>query len=252
MAKRKKTKVIRPSVIKPIIVGLLAVVIGLIICNRTLLLVRHSEYFKIKTINVDPALSFINKRGLENLKGKSIFLVDLKKVQRRLQFKYPQISQLRIVKRLPDQISVLAKQRFPFAQVHLKNRTLTLDDKGVVVSTAGSQDKKLPLVLGMTSDYKRIALGRLLEGKDVQIVLKIIKAFGVNKALSSYRLLRIDVKNLSKINVYLSDNLKVILDGNEVDQKIKVLGLVLSQGELDLKHVAYIDLRFKELTIGKK
>jgi hypothetical protein len=42
------------------------------------------------------------------------------------------------------------------------------------------------------------------------------------------------------------------LDREKIAQRIKVLGVVLSQGNLDMDHVKYVDLRFKEPIIGKK
>ncbi|MCK5081648.1 MAG: cell division protein FtsQ, partial [Candidatus Omnitrophica bacterium] len=61
-----------------------------------------------------------------------------------------------------------------------------------------------------------------------------------------------NVENLSKIQFTLSNGLVIILDRNNIDRRIKVLGVVLSQGKLDMKQVKYVDLRFKEPIIGKK
>ncbi len=62
----------------------------------------------------------------------------------------------------------------------------------------------------------------------------------------------INIENLSKIQLTLSNQLDVIIDRDKVAQKIRVLGVILAQERLDLKEVKYVDLRFKEPIIGKK
>ena len=48
------------------------------------------------------------------------------------------------------------------------------------------------------------------------------------------------------------EELKIIVDRDNIPHKMKILELVLSQAKPDFEGVQYIDLRFKEPILGKK
>lgn len=219
-------------------------------CAKIHQTLTHSPSFKVRAVDIDPSLSFINPRDLESLQGKNLLTVNLNDLQRRLAYKYPQVTQLKIVKRFPDRVLVLAKRRLPFARTVVKNRTLTLDEKGVVLASGAAQED-LALISGLPRQ-DQIDLGMPLRGEELRLALKIIGEFRADPALSAHQITRVDVANLLQIYCYLSSNIKVIVDRHEVSRKMKLLGLVLSQKDLDLGHVKYIDLRFKEPIIGRK
>ncbi|MCK5178577.1 MAG: cell division protein FtsQ/DivIB [Candidatus Omnitrophica bacterium] len=249
---RKKKSTTQPFVIKFILITLLVAGIGFGITSGLIYLFRHTEYFRIRSVIIDPSLQFINKRDLRNIVGKNIFEIDIKAIQRRLSYKYPQASELKVMKRFPNRIDVLAKQRFPFAQIRVKAHVATLDDEGVVLSTEGEADKDLPLITGIKADNRKLVRGMPFRGTDIKIALKIANLFRAEKSLSSHSIDTINVENLSKIHFTLSNDLMIILDRNNIERRIKVLGVVLSHGKLDMKQVKYVDLRFKEPIIGKK
>lgn len=251
MAKKKKSK-IQSFIIKFILITLLAAAISFAVGFGTIHVFRNNDYFKIRSVSLDSSLQFINKRDFRNLMGKNIFDIDLKAVQRRLSYKYPRASDLKIVKRFPNQIAVVAKQRFPFVQIQVDGKIIILDEKGVMLSEEEKVNKKLPLVVGVRLYRQKIVRGSMFKGTDVQIALEITKRFQAVKNLSRYSIVKIDTQNLSKILLTLSNDADVILDRNKIAQKTRILGVVLSQDQLDLKHVKYIDLRFKEPIIGKK
>lgn len=251
MAKKKKSKT-RLSVIKFIIIGLFVAGFGYVAVNKTVDRFRHADFFKIQSVVIDSSLQFINKRDLRRLMGKNIFTVDLKTTQRRLRKKYPEASKLKIVKRFPNQISISAKQRLPFAQIQIQSRTVTLDEEGIMLFLDEKRDNKLPLIAGVNTGNSKLIRGLPLKGLHIWLALKIIKLFETNESLSSYLIEEINMKNLSKIYLTLSNNLQIIIDRDRIARKIRVLGIVLSQGQLSLKDVKYVDLRFKEPIIGKK
>jgi len=251
MARKKKSKT-QPFIIKFILITLLVAGIGFGISRGLIYLFRNTEYFRIQSVIIDPSLQFINKRDLRNLISKNIFEIDLKGVQRRLSYKYPQASELKVMKHFPNQIAIVAKQRHPFAQIQNKEQIATLDEEGIILSVGKQADKNLPLIVGIRADNRRLVRGLPFSGTDIQIALKIANFFQANKSLSPYEIDTINVENLSKIYFTLSNDLQIILDRSNIAQRIRVLGVVLSQGKLDMKHVKYVDLRFKEPIIGKK
>ena len=253
MSRRKKPSIpISPTAAKTFFVILLSLTLGIFLCQRIFDYLTASEYFSIKTILIDPSLSFIDDRALANLKGKNIFMVDLREVHRHLAGRYPQVEDLRVVRQFPNQIHLQAKARYPFAQIQAGNKVLTLDEKGIVLSSSSLKNEKLPFIIVAHNSYGDYALGGALTGEDHAVGLDIIKSFKFTHALSSYNIEQIDIESLSKINVYLSNKLYVIFDANRIDEKVKILGLILAQGKVDPKEAKYVDLRFKEPIVGKK
>ncbi len=212
----------------------------------------ESPYFRIKTIEIDRALSFIDKRHLNVLKGKSVFTVDLKRLEQDLRTQYPQISQIKIIKKFPSRILIVAKKRLAFAQASIQAGTVLIDDQGVILSVGSPVDKQLPLILGVTH-HKRITPGVSLGGEDTLAALNIIKEFEDNNTHHlPYHLTKVDVANRWDIVFYLSNNLKIIVDKNDIGRKMDLLALVLSENQLTRENVKYIDLRFKEPILGTK
>jgi len=184
MARRKKLKI--PPYAKIIFICILIIGFGFIAVNRTQYLFSHADYFKVRSVTIDPSLQFINKRDFRGLMGKNIFTVDLKTFQRKLNFKYPQTSQLKVIKRFPNQISVLAKQRVPFVQLQIQNQTVVLDREAVILSLREGRDKNLPNIVGAKINNPKLVLGAPLRGSDIWLTLKIIKLFKANSGLASY------------------------------------------------------------------
>lgn len=250
MARKKKLKI--SPYAKYIFIGALVIGLGFIIVNRARYLFSHVDYFNVRSVTIDPSLQFVQKRDFRGLMGKNIFTIDLKAVQRKLNHRYPQASRLKVAKRFPNQISILAKQRVPYAQLQIQSKTVVLDKEAVILSLNKEKDKKLPGIVGAKFNNPKLILGMPLKGSDVWFALKIIKLFKANSSLASYSIKGINIENLSKIHFTLSNQLDVIIDRDKIAQKIRVLGIVLAHDRLDLRDVKYVDLRFKEPIIGKK
>lgn len=210
-----------------------------------------SKYFRVAAVDVDPSLSFIDPQHFAGVKGKSIFAVDLDKLQRRLSFVYPQAAYLKVSRRFPNRILIQAKKRLPFVQAYVRNKTVVLDSEGVILSLGGHGDGPLPAVFGV-SDNAELALGLALDDDRLRAALRIIKEIRANPSFSGYDVINIHVDNLLKIYFHLSNGLQVIVDQERIDQKIRLLAFVLTQKNINLEQTKYIDLRFKEPVLGKK
>ena len=150
MAKRKNIKP-SPTALKIILVLIVTPLLAYVMCREVLQRVMFSDYFKVKSILIDdPALQFIDKQDLSRLRGRNIFAVNLKDIQNKLNAKYPQVSGIKILRNFPDQIQVVAKKRLPFIQISFAGKVLTLDLKGVVLSTSSPDDLNLPMILGLS------------------------------------------------------------------------------------------------------
>lgn len=234
-----------------ILVGIIAVAVVFLGARRAAQALFDSRYFRIKTVEIDRTLAFLDKRDFASLNGKSIFSVDVVRFQRSLTGKYPQMAQASIIKKFPDRILVLARKRAPFAQAYIQNKTFLIDDQGVVLFGAPAKDDELPLISGIFS-RRRIATGSVLGGEGTRLALDIIKEFRSNHSFSPYVVRKIDVDNLKEINFHLSNGLKIIVDKTDIRRKMDALASVLARNRIDTAQVKYIDLRFKDPILGTK
>src|SRR3989338_7677273 len=213
---------------------------------------KQSKAFVVKDIIMDPSVAFLKTHEINKLKGKNIFDINLKAVQHKLQLQYPEISQLKVCRRFPDKIFILAKIRNPIAQINVRNRIVTLDEGGFVLADYVPAGKVPPLIKGAKIDPDAVNPGFPLRGKDIAAAINIIKAFAQNRSLTQLPIVRVEVDNLSQINVYLSNTFKVIIDQERFNQEINVLEFLLTQGKIKIEQLSYIDLRFKEPIVKMK
>lgn len=220
--------------------------------NRAVYFLRHSGYFAIREVLYHPSLKFMASEQTPNFKGRNLFALDLQKTQRQLQMHYPQIMNLRVVKRFPGQLLIIAKQRIPFAQMQIRNQTVILDEDGIILSAGSALDGQLPFVTGIRFFQGRIIPGLQIKSRALDLALKVIEAIKDNDQLSALSVKSVDVGNASQIYFTIDDNLKIIIDQENIDHKLELLALIFSKAKAELEGVKYIDLRFKEPILGKK
>lgn len=251
MAKRKKIK-ISWRTIKGLLVFLFVVSFIAVVLKAGGFFLSTSDYFRIKEVRIDPILNFISEKDFSDLKGQNIFQIDLAILQKKLSYKYPQVAQLKIIKNFPDRIAVVAVKRFPFAQAHFKNKTVVFDEEGVVLSISSQRFEQLPLVAGLSFENQKPLLGLPLKNENLGVAKKIMTALRSEEAFSQVRVLKIDLSNLSRISLELSNNLKIFVDEDKIEERLRVLSLLLLRGEVDIAQTKYVDLRFQEPIIAKK
>lgn len=237
--------------IRPVFIMIFVVFLAFVAYHQAIRFLKTSEFFIVKDIALGPSVKDLKSRTLENLKGKNLLAVDLKMIQRDLQYQYPEISELKVSRRFPDQIYVSAYRRVAVAQLKVKNQTVVLDKYGVILPSSVGQGLQLPLLTGVETERWKPALGTRMRGKDLFIALQIINSFSEEPSLSSYQISRVDVGNFSEIFFFLSNNLKIIIDRDNIIPKIRLLSVVLSQMRPDLGDIKYVDLRFKDPVLGK-
>ena len=253
MKKRNKrdNKKILPYV-KYFLIILFVTAVGFIFYQNTIDYLRNTRLFFIKTIIYDPTLPFSESREITRFKGKSIFDIDVESLQTRLRSQYPQVAYLKVVKRFPDQLIVLAKKRNPVAHVLVNGRDYIVDMDGVVIPHFGDQDSQLPVIRGLRLDRDPARIGFKLKSQNLPVALKILNAYRALPFFAAYPVQRVEMENLSKIHLVIGRNLDIIVDKDRIQDKLKNLELIFTQGKLDLSTVKYIDLRFNEPVLGKK
>lgn len=251
MARRKKKSDKKTIISKTVIILILAVFLGTFAVKSFVRFLHTSELFTVTAVEPVPSLQFIDSSDLSGLRGKNIFKINIRNVQRNLQARYPQIDNLRVRRKFPNTILIAARKREPFAVVVSDGRQMVVDEDGYVLSFDPNSKGDLPSIRGV-EQISQVSIGSPIRDRHLQAALEIVGAFRNNQRLERFKVEYADVKNLSKITMGLSNQMDIILDREKIPVKMDKLALVLSQNNLDFKKINYIDLRFKEPVIGQK
>jgi len=200
----------------------------------------------------------------------SIFSLNLKKASKRLEEK-PEIKKAVIIRRFPDTLIIQLKERKAVAQIGAR-RYFLIDEEGVILPGAKNFPfVNFPLIEGIDFPLSEPKIGRRYISQNLYSGLSIIKflsSFRGRNSLREFKLKKINVKDVKNILLYLqidSPNLsawsgKTVLikinipEDNEakdaLKKKVKLLKEILPFHRP--QDVKYIDLRFKDIMVGKK
>ena len=248
MANKSSVNISRIAVIRVIIFLFIGFVFFTGYIN-TVEFLTSSPLFEVKDVMIDRSIQFIDLRSLKDIKGNNIFKIDIKRIDRQIAENYPYIAQLRVVRQLPDRILVLAKKREPLMQIYFKKKYLILDTQGVALYYT-REPTVLPQVYGIPLERSWLFLGEHIRGQELSKVVDILNSFKASPYLRRWRIHAVQAGNLSKIDVLVGENMHVILDQDDTQDKIELLQMLISANKIDLNQVKYIDLRFKEPVIA--
>ena len=151
---------------------------------------------------------------------------------------------------MPDRILVLAKKREPLMQIYFRKKYLIVDTQGVALYYT-LQPADLPQVYGIPLERDWLFLGRAIRGQEINKVVDILNMFQgvpVFKPMAHSR--RAGGQSLEDRLRLVGENMHVILDQEDTQDKIELLQMLISANKIDLNKVKYIDLRFKEPVIA--
>jgi cell division septal protein FtsQ len=248
LAKKSSVNISRIAVIRIIVFLFIGLVLFTGYVNAVEFL-TSSPLFEVKDVMIDRSIGFIDLRALKDLKGTNIFKVDITKIDRQIAKAYPYIAQLRVVRQLPDRILVLAKKREPLMQIYFKKKYLLMDTEGVALYYI-LQPADLPQVYGIPLERNWLFLGGHIRGPELSKVVDILNMFKQSAYLRRWHIHAVQAGNLSKIDLLVGENMHVILDQEDTQDKIELLQMLISSNKIDLDKVKYIDLRFKEPVIA--
>lgn len=151
---------------------------------------RHSDFFMLKSIEIEPSDSQIAPqiaRELSGLKNLSIFGFSMKHVKQNLRKKIPVIHLLKIRRSLPDRLKVRYDIRTPLAL--LDNGKLAIDEDGVVFPMKCLKNTAYQMVsssVSLPTDWPELTFASLEKTKlKSESPQYIHKDFSEESALSS-------------------------------------------------------------------
>jgi len=249
--KNKKRGFSLNVVVVIIILGLL--VLGCLSLGKA---IKNLDCFKIRQIIIkgnDPI-------DLSYLKGRNIFDLDLDQASGDLKEFYPTFKSIRLIRVLPDALSIEFFKRQPLGIVKLY-RYYCVDIDAVLFDIRQDFDStQLPLIVGLETKIFGPKAGRAYNIRELNVALDIIKEINKSRGLREYKLLRIDLSRPAETFFILAKSkatpitkivpsFEVKIGTDYIKDKIDILESLLVQTKEKNTQINYIDLRFKEPVI---
>jgi len=220
-----------------------------------------SDFFAVKRIIVRNS-----GESFEYLKGRNIFDLNLNNESLRSLSNCPDCRKVRFLKILPNCLIVDYVKRRPVALAKFY-KNYAIDEQGVFFSPLGTpEEADLPIIYGLETKIFGPKAGIRYRRPEIDLALSVIKEFRVNRSLKVFALKRIDVASLQSAGLFVlfprqaADYTKPVprvewlgfevrIGEGNIQQKLMILGGLLTQADKELVNIKYIDLRFKEPVI---
>ncbi len=227
----------------------------LIICGGIFYLICFSSFFQIKQIEISGNQKVPIQDLQKAIQGqieqrvlffptRSIFLVNLEKINKVLLERFPQIASANLERNFPNILTAIIKERKPKAVFYQQDQRFFIDKQGEVFEKITDNEHQYLEIENLVS-VKELKLGKKILEKELlaqileieqrvekKINIPIIKALIVSDE-------RVNVKTLENWEIYFN-----LRDG--ISDQVFNLGLVLDE-KIPLekrKNLEYIDLRF--------
>lgn len=206
-------------------------------------------YFKISEVIAKSADSI----DLSYLKGRNIFNVDLKRESGYILDSFPEYANVRLTRVFPGRVFADFIDRRPQAFIKLY-KYFAVDEEGVIFYPKNQPaETELPVITGLETKIFGPKSGKRYSIRELVLALNIIKESKRNNILKYYKIKKIDVATYTSASLLIQDNgqqsLEVKLGGDNIQNKIAILGGLLIAAKKDIENIKYIDLRFKEPVI---
>lgn len=223
-------------------------ILTLIFLFSTSYFLFFSEIFQVEKIVVtgdekvptEDMKSLIEK-NLENkiifLKTKSIFLLDLAKIEKDILGNFPQIAELELHRGFPDALNIIVIERLGVAQWCKDDKCFVIDKEGITFEEV-STETDLIKISGPKEMLKKEKIAQILE---IQAKLKEQVGITTTQAIIDSEE-RLNIETFEGWEIYF--NLK-----GDLNWQIQELGLVLEKQvpPEKRKKLEYVDLRFSRV-----
>jgi cell division septal protein FtsQ len=240
-----------------------ALAIGIIIVFLAVALVLvkaflyRSDYFRLKEVEIKD--TFLDQRGLQvintyilnSFKGRNVFTVNLKTIDKYLQASFPDAKSIAVRLALPDKVIVRVKFRKPVALVR-SGRLYAVDEDGFLLPTANPDALKALTVIegvGIRYDEKR---GRQSSSNNLKLALELLKEMKTARFLAEYGVDTINAQESRGLSFLLKNGIEVRIGNEDFKERLAMLDKTLKDPRLVVDKVKYIDVRFKDVIVGPK
>lgn len=205
---------------------------------------------KIKSPDIENvALPGINRRifsaGIFSISSKSIFIVDVESLIRKILIKFPDIEDIEAQKKLPDNITLKITERKPFAVLCQNTDACFFIDKNGIIFEELENIPQNTFIIHQESNDGKIFIGEnIIDKKVIDVIYKV-----QNNLKNNFQ---IDIKEIfiSSLLVFkTSENWQIYFDpASDIDFQITKMSTLLKD-EISLnirKNLKYIYLQYKD------
>jgi len=209
---------------------------------------QRTDAFRIARVEL-PAESSLHVR--RPLIGENLLTLDLGALARELKHQQPWLKEVRVVRRLPDTLTIEPMTRVPVAQVRI-SQWYPVDKDGFILPEGSVEPAEtLVRLVGFERGGSRLGAGKENDDERLQLALRVLPALQRTGSLMARRLTEVDVSDPQLIRFFIDGGATEVRCGSEAE-----LGAHLARLEAALKaidrhpfEVGYIDVRFQEPVI---
>lgn len=206
---------------------------------------KNSEFFKIKEIVV-----INNSVDFPTLRGRNILTASMREVAQEIRAACPGQKLTRVSKVMPNKIIIEFERRVPLATLKLQ-KYYFVDAQGVLFDVPKDKPQLYyPIITGLAIDTPKV--GTRYAMKPLEDAMRLTQEALRSGFYQKYIIKTIDVSNEEFIRFTIMDNLEIKILSQQIKEKLSVLQSLISQANLDLSKVEYIDLRFTDPAIKLK
>ena len=207
-----------------------------------------NTYFQIKTILVEGNIPGNQIKGLENLKGQSLYFLTDSYIADTLVKNNPNIRLVEIIKEFPNKLVLKLEHIKPAAQLKLNVGFAELSDEGKILkklkpsqTRLKQKNVRLPIInFYQQFDYYQITTGNNLDYEEIVTTLFLLKK---SRELD-LKIESIDISGLTMIVFNLKDK-KIIFTSQKTNEKQAFeLEAIIKQFKIEAKDFKILDLRF--------
>jgi cell division protein FtsQ len=214
--------------------------------------IAHWDYFDIKHIQI-PGEKLSTKEAARYCDidlPQNIINLDLRLLANHILQIHPDLKQAQVERKLPNTLVINIERRNPVAQVAVHNEYYLVDKEAFIICKINYQKKDLAVIDGLrSSEINDIEKGTCLSEK-LKIALRLLDSYRSIISENTYKVLSIDVSNSRNYVIFISDGLEIRLGRDSFDSKLRNLSLILKDNNVPSD--SYIDLRFKDVTVGPR
>jgi cell division protein FtsQ len=218
---------------------------GLLLAIMALLIFLNSRLFAVKSITVTGNSRLTDTEiilGSGIHLNQSIFMVRGRRIEAGLK-KYPWLAEVRTVKKYPDTVELLVRERVPFGVLTYHGNGLLIAEDGMILQLVDDdQQTPLPRITGIK--LGAVKIGRMIADPDLATAIRILKLAGPQIAKAILEVNMADY-TLQYRHPKRKEVLAVLLgDAQELERKIYNLKAILTHLS---EALVEIDLRSPDL-----
>lgn len=213
----------------------------------------NSPEFIVKETQVEGesiANSYLSRELSDVGLDDNIFALSIKNIEKSIKNSYFEIKDIRVERIFPNKLILYVIKRKAIALIGSKYH-YPVDEEGMVLKDVSRTRREgLPLIRGIYLTKRDI--GKKCASPKLAKSLKLLKELAKSNIPESYDISEIDAAGRKNLSFYIDDGLEIKIGGDNFRNRLKQLGKVLNDPDIDLKGIRYIDLRFKDVVIGPK